>query len=399
MAFAAALLLAALGDGPLESRSVAGNQTASALVERSPALGIDFDPNNEASRHPSAADSQAFEAAGTRAWLEAQLTVPDDSIGEPPAELRTYLEERADALGAVTGALEKGSPEWRERRVEGETQPDLLASLRLHRVLLCAALVAVRKGDSMEAERFLEASWSLARPNAESSDLLRQIIAIASSKWQAGVLRKFPEASPVWIDRASNDKTWRAVIEAYFSELKPKKPDPLKAPEREIDLQPSESWDEVYKKGPEAISGGLVKLGPCEGANLDEGGYWKLVERELSLTSDPMAKEIRQNYREVFLPGMRDTFRRAGRMSVDWELTLEILRLRQARDQDPEHRWPERMDNIISTTCPAFAYSYRSGAKGMEIRFDGELANSSAPFVLPLTFRSAPSKAEKAEPD
>ena len=204
MAFAAALLLATLGDGPLESRSIAGNHTASVLVERAPALGIDFDPN---SKEDSEGNRPAIGGAG--AWLDEQLKVADDSIGEPPAELRTFLEDHRDALAAIVGALETDSPEWKEVASEEHPAPDLRPSIRLHRVLLAGALVAVRRGDSLEAERLVEASWSLSRPNEESSQFIRQIVAIAAGRQQAGVLRKLPSVSPVWIGRLSEAKSWR----------------------------------------------------------------------------------------------------------------------------------------------------------------------------------------------
>ena len=68
---------------------------------------------------------------------------------------------------------------------------------------------------------------------------------------------------------------------------------------------------------------------------------------------------------------MVNAIRRAGRLAVDRELTLEILRLRLAKEQDAEERWPARMENVVSTACPSAEYVYRADAGGMEIRFEG----------------------------
>ncbi len=390
MAVVAALLALSLADGPLESRSIAANHTASVLVERAIVLGIDFDSGNGKAVRPAVADVQALGQAAIGAWLEAQLEVPDDTIGEAPGELRSYLEARRDAISAITGALEREPPEWKESGPEVRSTADLLPALRLQKVLLANALVAARDGDSVQAERLLEASWSLGQPNAKSVLLIRRLIEIASGRWQVGVLRKLQEPSPVWISRLSEDRVWTEILGSFVWEMTPKKTDALKTPRHEVDLQPSEGGDELRRKAPEAIAAGLRKLGPCEGSNLDDEGYWKLVERELKLTSDPQIAEIRENFRDLILINMKDAFRRAGRFAVDQELTLAILRLRQAREEDPDGRWPERMENIISTVCPSFAYAYRSDSQGMEIRFDGTIADPSAPFLLPLSFRSSP---------
>ena len=171
------------------------------------------------------------------------------------------------------------------------------------------------------------------------------------------------------------------------------KPDGLKT----LDLQPREPWDELGKKAPEAIAAGLKKLGPCEGSNLDDEGYWKLVERELTFTSDPLVAKIRENYRDVVLFNMKDGFRRAGWLAVDRELTLEILRLRQAREQDP---------TIVGRS--GWKTSSRPYARRSPIpivRTPGEwksvltaLSATRAPVsVLPLTFRSTPPPAAQID--
>ena len=157
MAVVAALLALLLGDGPLESRSAARNATASIIVERAPALGIDFDANDEHLVRPASSDVEAFQKAGFGIWLESQLKVPDDSIGEPPGQLRTFLEDRRAALDTIVAALAREPPEWKEWKAGDPVSTDLLPSIRVQRLLLAAALVAERNGDTTDAERFVEA--------------------------------------------------------------------------------------------------------------------------------------------------------------------------------------------------------------------------------------------------
>ncbi len=160
----------------------------------------------------------------------------------------------------------------------------------------------------------------------------------------------------------------------------------------------SDPREEIERKAPAAIAAGLKKLGPCEGANLDDDDLWKLAERELFPSSDPATVEARNAYREITLPNMVRPVRRAGRLAVDRELTLEILRLRMSKEQDAEGRWPARMETVISMACPSAEYVYRADARGMEIRFEGVMPPPTAQFLLPLSFRGAAGPKPTASP-
>ncbi len=375
-----ALAAGAVGDRPIER-----NAAAEVLVERGGELGIPFE---QAARAATSEDSVAYAQSGAGAWLESQLGIPDESIGEPPQALKHYLEERKEALEAVVSALERQPPDWGmdERNKNGTVNtPALGASIRLQSVLLAAALIETRAGREIEAERLLEASWSLARPAAEAPLLITQLIAVRSGGWQAGVLRKMPNAPLPWIDRFSSDRSWSDMLEAYAADMEPRDSQGLLPP----------SWEEVARKAPSAIAVGLKKLGPCEGANLDDEGIWKLAERDLFPSSDPVTLQARDVYREM-IPDMLNFVRRAGRLAADRELTLEILRLRQAKDQDAEERWPARMENVVSSVCPSADYVYRADAGGMEIHFEGTAPAPTGGFLLPLSFRSVEARKTKA---
>jgi len=154
----------------------------------------------------------------------------------------------------------------------------------------------------------------------------------------------------------------------------------------------------IERKAPAAIAAGLKKLGPCEGASLDDEGLWKLAERELFPTSDPASMEARDGYRDATLPNMVSPMRGAGRLAVDRELTLEILRLRLSKEEDAEGRWPARMEIVVSIACPSAEYVYRANAGSMEIRFEGAAPVPAAQFLLPLSFRGAAGPKQTASP-
>jgi hypothetical protein len=381
MGLAAALLALLVAPGPLEKRSIGANATADVLIDRAIRLGIDFDPANreKGAPHPTPEDVDALGKAGAGAWLEAQLSVPDASVGDVPADLRRFLDERQEPLDAILSALERDPPEWNEKLKDDRPSPNLYPTVQLQRVLLARSLVAIRDGDAPHAERHLEASFALARPLTESRLLIFQIMAVAASRWQAGVLRKLPVAPPAWIGRLSDDQTWSAMLDAFAFDAGPK------ASESGLLASSSDPEDEVYRKAPGAVAAGLKRLAPCEGAALDQNGLWKLVERELSPAVS--AAKAQEAYREISLLNVLNAFRRAARLTVDRELTLEILRLRQSKDQDREGRWPTRMESAASSACPAVSYAYRSDGAAMEIRFDGTLTDPESAFLLPLVFR------------
>ncbi len=371
---------ATAGERPIESRPTGRNAAAEVLEERGADLGIPFERK---ARAATSEDSDAFSKSGAGAWLQSQLDVPDESIGEPPEPLKQYLDERREALEAVVSALERQAPDWGKDELDKDgtvNTPALAPSIRLQRVLLAAALIEARAGRDIEAERLLEASWSLARPAAEAPLLITQLMAVLSGRWQAGVLRKLPSAPLSWIDRFSSDRSWTDMLDAYASDME--------GTESQSLLPSSDPWEEVARKAPAFIAASLKKLGPCQGASLDDEGIWKLAERELFPSSDPVVVQTRDAYREIAIPNMANAVRRAARLAVDRELTLEILRLRLAKEQDAEERWPARMENVVSSACPSAEYVYRATAGGMEIRFEGNAPAPTGGFLLPLSFRS-----------
>src|SRR5262245_8561372 len=110
---AAVLLALALASAPeMASRPPSANSTANMVIQRSLALGIDFAPPKSGKPRTAKATVQALIKANPGGWVDEQIQVADDSIGEPPSELRDYLQTHHEVVWTIIAALEKGPPEW-----------------------------------------------------------------------------------------------------------------------------------------------------------------------------------------------------------------------------------------------------------------------------------------------
>lgn len=389
MRSASALLLAiasvAAVAGPLASQSIARNATAEVLVEKAVVLGIDFAPAGDDVPRAVEEDVQAHSNAGAGAWLHSQLEVPDDSIAAPPEALTRYLTQRREVLGVIVAALEVEPPEWRrsEPSTEGTLPfPEVLPSIRLQKVLLAAALVEIREGREQEAERLLEASWSLQRPAADSPMMIFQIGSIAAARWQAGVLRKMTEPPLAWMDRLARGEIWRGMLEGIAGEAS-------WFEKNAAAMSLGDPFVELSRKAPGATATALKKLSPCEAARLDDAGAFGLVEREMMLSSASGGAEIREFYRDMWTPNVLSAVRRAARTALDQELTLTVMQVRLEKRGDSAGKWPPKLNNPVSVVCPDATYEYRASGSEMEIRLEAEMPSPDSHFVLPFSYRSA----------
>jgi hypothetical protein len=385
MAIAAAVTLAILirsRDGPLERKTLAANGAASVIVDRSVSLGLDFDSDNPDGKKPSAEDTRALSEAGVGAWLDAQIAAADGSIAEPPRALGTFLDGHRESLWAIVSALQKQSPEWSQKEGLFEPVAALLPTIRLEKVLLAAALCEERAGNSIDADRALEASWSLERPLISREILITQLVAAAIEKLRAGVLRKIDDPPILWLGRLGSGgdaDPWKRMLSGILGER-----ELLDAPEYRSENDP---FAEVVRKVPPVLVDVLRKAGPCEAAAMSNEEAWHLVQRGLPMDTRPEAPQIREMYGENSFPAFMDAARRVARVAVDRELTLKILELRVDKRASPDNHWPEKLTSSLSDVCAGSDYSYRSDRNGMEVRFEGTIVEPSSGVTLPLSFR------------
>ncbi len=369
------VLLAAAGIG-----ETSRNAVADTLAEQGLLLGIDFSVGDSKAPHPTDERRKAYQRAGFGAWMTAQIEEGSDGIGEPPAAMTEYLAENRAAVWSTIAALEKGSPDWGAQ--PADQPPKLLRSLALQRLLLAVALVETRDGNAMDAERALEASWSLGRPLAEDDLLISQLLAINDGRWQAGILRKTKQPSLIWMGRLGNDGPWRRMLDAVQA-------DPKRSAAARGSSASMDELTEVFVASSRAIAEGLRKVSPCDLAGLTDEDLWKLVERELGPTGSELKRSVRDLYEKNFLPNLGQMVRRAARAAVDRETTLRIVELRLEKEGSRDGKWPSEPGNAQSVVCPGASYNYRSDGESMEIRFDGSVIVPEGP-VLPLVFRSGP---------
>ncbi len=387
MAGAALLLVLAQVHAPgAPPKPSARNSTADLVVEKSLALGIDFDPPGPGQTRLAPEDARAYPGYAAGSWLDAQIQVADDSIAEPPKALREFLEARREPLWAIVGALEKGSPEWKATNSEEEI-PRLMPWIRLHKLLLVTALAEEHDGNAIDAERALEASWSLGRLFESETTLIARILCVAVERWQAGVLRKFKNSPPSWIDRFSGDEPWRKVAAALVAEGS-------LSLSREPSVEPDSSR-KLRMKAWGAMSEALLRASPCDREALTAEAVFRPFAAVYQLESGEEARAMESIFRDIVMPNISSMIRRTARLMVDRELTLKILQLRLARAASRDHRWPEEAE-VTSAVCPGANYAYQASEARMRIRFEGSVDEPEAGVVLPLEYSTLDSPAPPA---
>ncbi|MFY9552778.1 MAG: hypothetical protein WAU32_16645 [Thermoanaerobaculia bacterium] len=379
------LVLAQVAPTPTAPHTATGNATADLIVEKSLALGIDFAAEPGKTRATSE-NLQALSKAAPRSWLDAQVQIPDDSITEPPMALHDFLDERREPLWTIVAALEKGPPEWKVKSWEEEI-PRLLPWVHLHKILLATALAEERVGNRIEAERALEASWSLGRAFAVQKTLIARMISVSVERWQAGVLRKFPDPPPSWADRLSNPEPWKMLAEALTAEGRLSVPG---IPSPEIDAVFA-----VQREAMQAVAEALPKISPCDRESLSDDALWRRAAVVFQHHTSDEAKAMEPFVRDMIQGNVASMIRRTARLRVDQELSSRILELRLERAASRDRKWPEKTE-ITSAVCPGVTYRYRIDGERMEIRFEGSVDTPEAGVVLPLEYATLDSPPAEA---
>src|SRR5262249_20737117 len=190
------------------------------------------------------------------------------------SRFQEFLANHQTSLWQLVGRLERDVPDWGyELRDKSPNHPELSLTVRVNRVLVAASLVEERAGHHPEAERLLEASWSLARAFSELPDPLSQTILIAVVKAQAGALRKMNEPSFTWIERMSSVRLWQGAIDSYENK-------PLVM--RLGSELPSD--DPIFLaevRGYRALADKLRALSPCRASKLSDDEIWQPIDEEL----------------------------------------------------------------------------------------------------------------------
>jgi hypothetical protein len=234
------------------------------------------------------------------------------------------------------------------------------------------------------------------------------IIAVALWKQQAGALRKMAEPPFQWVERLADDSPRRRLVSAIEDE-------PLIAFLSSSDTGSSDaSWPDVVQRmsvGYEALASLIRESSACASTRLSFEEIRTRVLQEFKTEGDMETAPGREDDEDVdessshektpadleraarimmdiSLTSQIEVAFRVARLSIDRELTLKIVELRQQRAASRPRRWPEAPD-LSSAVCPESPYEYSATRSVMTLRFAGTVGEGSARgLILPLTFEA-----------
>jgi hypothetical protein len=207
---------------------------------------------------------------------------------------------------------------------------------------------------------------------------MSHLLSVAISRFQAGALRRQKTASLVWMGRLTADDPYRAMIEAVQG-------DRWKDPSG-LTNRYSDAYFEARKSALDAIG----RMSPCESAGISEEDLKKLTSSALSGLSFE-DRQITEILAGIAMPNLISAVHRAGRLAVDRELTLQVLRLRLAKEGEKDGKWPSELGDPWSEVCPGVAYRYKTDGISVDIQF-GAAVDAGTDRVLPLSFHSGKSR-------
>jgi hypothetical protein len=295
---------------------VAVNDEALRLERLAAGIGIDLAPPLPDRAHPLLAEKDLVQRLGLGAYLNDRVESADDSIPEPPAAIARFLSDRAEPLEEIRALLVSAKPpRWAldvAKSRAAEPDPNTEGPLVLHRVLLGKALADARAGKSRDAELWLEASWRLKESTGDRPSLTWQLIAIAVSRWEAGVLRKLPSSDPGWMERMrfapQRERTFRAMSDDLVIGL-------VDFPSEELSKwSPAELLDGISR----SVSW-LEKQDPCAFPKSEEDRWWT------PFFPGPIEKTLAG----IAMPSIAQAAHRLYRLQIEGELTARVLAARR----------------------------------------------------------------------
>ncbi len=375
----------------LESKYASGETNAEArrVEELAKAVGYDLTPKPRGSRDANGGgEFSEKERAAIGDYVTAQLVRGDDSVSPPSPELAAILEKHRVPLTAFEEVLSSApSPRWAfhpSASPENVPTPNLLGHMQMQRLLAADALAAAARGDSGAAGRVLEAAWRLTEGLAVRAETVSQLIAMASARLQAGVLRKVSASPEAWGPRLSAMGRRAPLVDALVLEHG----DPRGFASR-IRASVAGEEDGVANRFLDWLREPAARIWGAE--------YSESWGREIAKLRDAPAFEAPQeapkNPRRptevilaIAIPNIRNSFDRADRLALDAELTGKILRMKEVRRT--RGGWPQPSTEIAGSRFPGLSWNYAVDGGVMTIALARELPKPPSPFVLPTSFSS-----------
>jgi hypothetical protein len=372
-------------------------------VERLAApLGIDLVPRGVHERdRPDIKSVAAFEATREpmTAWIKSELTRSSGPISKPPAQVGAFLTSRRGALSAARAGLLRGeAPVWAESLDPRHRPPRANFAQRyyLAQIFLADALEQGRAGRYAAAFEDLEALWKLGEDLPASPMTTPRFFFGGMVRSACGALRRLDHVPAVWRERLRTFTPVAMMLESLRLEVSLAStvfPTEMLSPQGPFaGIQAAVArvyWrkclDEATAPQLERLDDIAAAIPLCD-ASFDESlpsvdfSWWNHVGQD-------------------FYRGQSQTLRGASRAALEAEMTLKILDLRAARDEN-HGRWPESLAGLEkSENCPKDHWIYEVDPQGrMRLSLSRALSwDNPVATILPTTYEevSAPEKAGK----
>lgn len=310
-------------------------------------LGIDLAPKSgNGPRKPESAARTHFNKVKDplTTWLKHELERASGEITAPPQVVEMFLSSHAPDLGALRKGLLRGEPPiWAERLGQGyarsSTLPNLLGILEVQKLLVADALDEGRAGRTSIRHQDLEASWRLNERLGKSPVLIMRVIGLSVTRLQAGALRRLDVAPKTWRARLAGMTPVESTLEALRvdASMWPLFADAfqVRGPFAQIRNAVVGGFSRMcLEEASRAYLARLDRIG-TQHAHCDEDFYGA---RDLSADVswwNPYGNEFASS---------DEPLRRASRLTLEIEMTLKILDLRDARDAN-QGRWPDSRES------------------------------------------------------
>lgn len=350
------------------------NGTALDLERRAAVLGVRLSPRHIERSLPDPKVKQAFGRMkkmtfNPYAFKQAER-VHRSQIDAPPAALVEYMDAYASELEALRDLLIQGEiPVWESdmSRLYAAPIPNLLGQIDLHKLLISAALVKIRSGDTPGALQFIEASWYLSCSLRDSPILINQLIYISATRLQTGALRHVRDLPQDWIKRVEEHDFRDSFVTAMQFEA---------WLWMHFDRTSSDDTSTIplWRKLPALVVRPYTRLCMADISDtlrkrLDKlEQLTTLCDRDLSeVGADLDIVASRWNtFGGLMMPQLTDAVHRVARLELDLELLLLASEADAARRSDAAWPGPDAADRP-SIACQGDRWTYTATAEGLKI--------------------------------
>jgi len=308
-------------------------------------------------------------------YLNEQLQKERLELVVPGEEAALKLSEAGDEMKHLLEILEKDLPVWGfQRRNLGYDPEGQMAVLGLVRLLCADSLYALTQNRPEEAVRDLDASMKLAASLEEKSTITGAIYFLVSYKLVVGASRFLPSYPDRLASRISAVDPRKIMKEGFVSEI---------ALMRQITEDPSGLFLDDSNRSSFGFYLSVPYLRLC-GAGYSKAflEYTLILESadpcklsagdiNLKIMNDIPAWNI---IAKIALPNLQDAWGRANKITLDRDLSLLIMEIR-----DEKMRHGELPGSITPppVICPGTSWKYARDGEHYSLFFDGNFASGS----------------------